>query len=199
MFSDSSSHDCHQALAAHQCRPGGIAIAASETSRLSVRVMDAFVAVVTESSSHHQECRGAATRNGSAMGNVLVAVWREHRILLWLAFGYIAIGGLVLTALGRRWPMRVTDPTFALAWAVMSAVWLGWQYPRSPRRLRLALSGPRLAGATLVTAVVVPTQITFVALKQSIGAVSGFHADPLLIALTCCFMAGWPGHGSSHC
>ena len=103
------------------------------------------------------------------MGNVLVAVWREHRILLWLAFGYIAIGGLVLTALGRRWPMRVTDPTFALVFSddERSLAWLA--YLRSPRRLRLALSGPRLAGATLVTAVVVPTQITFVALKQSIG------------------------------
>lgn len=33
-----------------------------------------------------------------------------------LAFGYIASGGLLLTMLGRPWPMTLTNGSFVLAW-----------------------------------------------------------------------------------
>jgi hypothetical protein len=141
--------------------------------------MDIPTAAATESLSR-PEWRGLAARTGSAVRTALAAAWREHRLLLCLALGYIASGGLVLTAMGRRWPVQVTNRSFALAWISMSAVWLGWQYLRSPRQFRQAVTGPRVVGAILVAALLVPTQITFQALKQSIGPVIGFRADPLL-------------------
>jgi hypothetical protein len=110
----------------------------------------------------------------------LASVWQEHRIIVCLALGYITIGGLVLTALGRHWPIAVFNRPFAIAWSSMTAAWLLWRYFRGPRQLRQAVSGPRLVGAILASALVVPTQITFQALKQSIGPVIGFRADPLL-------------------
>ena len=141
--------------------------------------MDAHTAAAPESLSR-PEWRGLTARPGSAVRAAVTAACGEHRLLLCLALGYIASGGLVLTALGRHWPVQVTNRSFALAWISMSAVWLGWQYLRSPRQFRQAVTGPRLAGAILVAALVVPTQITFQALKQSIGPVIGFRADSLL-------------------
>jgi hypothetical protein len=97
-----------------------------------------------------------------------------------LVLAYIADGVLLLAAMGRRRPIEVMNGTFAVAWLSLSAVWLGWQYLRSPRRFRQAVSARRALGAILVAALVVPTQTTFQSLKQSIGPVFGFHADPLL-------------------
>lgn len=107
-------------------------------------------------------------------------VCREHRIVLVLCLGYVILGGLTLTFLGRRWPLRLIAPTFHLVWLLLSASWLGWQYLRSPKRLRTALALPRLLGAILVITLVVPTQITFQALKQSIGPLVGFNTDAFL-------------------
>src|SRR5688572_17334187 len=111
---------------------------------------------------------------------ILSAVYQEHRVVLALSLGYISIGGLVLSLLGRRWPIEIafTTPVFALSWAGLSIIWLGWQFLRGPRKFRAALSGPRLIGALIVALLTVPTQITFQALKQSIGPVVGFWADP---------------------
>jgi hypothetical protein len=142
--------------------------------------MDIDAAVTTEALSHRHDGHGLAARTGAAFRTAVVATWYEHRVLVCLALGYIASGGLVLTALGRPWPIVLTNRSFAIAWGSMTAIWLGWQYFRSPRHLRQALSGSRLLGAILVTALVVPTQITFQALKQSIGPVIDFHADPML-------------------
>ena len=107
-------------------------------------------------------------------------VCREHRTVLVLCLGYVILGGLALTLLGRRWPLRLIAPAFHLMWLLLSASWLGWQYLRSPKRLRKALALPRLLSATLVAALVVPTQITFQALKQSIGPLIGFNTDAFL-------------------
>jgi hypothetical protein len=114
------------------------------------------------------------------MVRILFEVYREHRVVLTLSLGYITIGGLVLSLLGRRWPIELTTPLFAVSWLFLSLCWLGWQFLRGPKRLRAALSGPRLVGALLVALLTIPTQITFQALKQSIGPIVGFWADPLL-------------------
>lgn len=111
---------------------------------------------------------------------VLSEVYREHRIVLSLSLAYITIGGFALTLLGRRWPIEVTTPFFAFSWLFLSLCWLGWQFLRGPKRLRAALTGRRLIGALLVALLTIPTQITFQALKQSIGPVAGFWADPTL-------------------
>jgi hypothetical protein len=109
----------------------------------------------------------------------LSEVYQEHRVVLALSLGYIVTGGLVLTFLGRRWPIEITTPFFALVWAGLSVSWLGWQLLGGPRKLRNALSGRRVLGALIVSLLTVPTQITFQALKQSIGPVVGFWADPV--------------------
>jgi hypothetical protein len=107
-------------------------------------------------------------------------VYAEHRVLLALSIGYIAAGGFVLTLLHRPWPILHTAPWFLIAWTAASAAWLRWQYVRSPERLWATLSPPRVFGALLVALLVTPTQITFQSLKQSIGPLIGFHADPWL-------------------
>jgi hypothetical protein len=111
---------------------------------------------------------------------IVSEVYLEHRIVLALSLGYIVSGGVALNLLGRRWPIEITAPFFALVWAGLTVLWLGWQFLRGPRKLRNALSGPRLIGALVVFLLTVPTQITFQALKQSIGPVVGFWADPAL-------------------
>jgi hypothetical protein len=123
---------------------------------------------------------GPALHSRSPIRVTLAMVYQEHRVLLCLAFGYIASGGLVLTALGRPWPIAFLNPWFALVWIGTSILWLGWLYLRSPRHLRQALSRPRLMSAIVVPFLLVPTQITFQALKQSMAPVIGFHADLLL-------------------
>ena len=127
---------------------------------------------------HHWHER--ALRSRSPIRNTLAVVYQEHRVLLCLAVGYIASGGLILTALGRPWPIAFLNPWFALVWIGTSALWFGWLYLRSPRQLRQALSRRRLMSAIVVPSLLVPTQITFQALKQSMAPVIGFHADLLL-------------------
>ena len=166
--------DCQQVFATRPDHPSAFPL---QTVGCNV---DVHEAVATQSLRHLPECGGLATRKGSTIRKVLVGVWWEHRILLCLAFGYNAIGGLVLTALGRTWPIKDTNPSIAVSWIVLSALCLGWQSRCRPREFRQALSGSRVLGAILVTALVVPTQITFQALKQSIGPVIGFNADPAL-------------------
>jgi hypothetical protein len=107
-------------------------------------------------------------------------ITRENGVLAILTLAYIGIGGGILTALGRPWPVRLLNPTFTTLWVTASLAWLGWQYLRAPRRLQAALTWPRLIGALIVPLLLVPAQITFQSLKQSIGPVLGFTADPWL-------------------
>jgi hypothetical protein len=120
------------------------------------------------------------TRLTSALLGVAASVYREHRIVLWLALGYVVIGGVALTALNRPWPIAIINAPFAFIWMFCSGLWIGWQYLRSPKRLRRSLPASRVLGAILVAILVVPVQITFQALKESIGTVIGFTADPFL-------------------
>jgi hypothetical protein len=71
-------------------------------------------------------------------------------------------------------------------------VWLGWLYLRSPKRLRGAVEPQRVLGAVLIALLIVPTQITFQALKQSIAPVIGFRADPVLHRLDVMLHGGMP-------
>ena len=110
------------------------------------------------------------------------AVYREHRIILWLSAAYFVSGGLVLAWLERPWPIRLTSGLFRW-WAVASLIWLLWEYLRHPRRARSILSGERILGALLVVALIGPLQITYQSLKQSVGHVVGFPWDPFLARL----------------
>src|SRR5687768_1286937 len=121
----------------------------------------------------------ASTRT-DRLAAIARTITRENGILAILTLAYIGIGGGILTALGRPWPVRLLNPTFTTLWVTASLAWLGWQYLRAPRRLQAALTWPRLIGALIVPLLLVPAQITFQSLKQSIGPVLGFTADPWL-------------------
>jgi hypothetical protein len=129
---------------------------------------------------HLGEKRHGAGISTSRTLSVGASVLREHRTILLLTLGYIAAGGVVLTILGRPWPIRLMNGWFAGVWVSLTIVWLGWEYLKGARYLRAALEPSRAYGAVLIAFLVLPTQITFQALKQSIGPVIGFPADRLL-------------------
>jgi len=135
---------------------------------------------------------GRPLRERLAGRRVIEYTCREHRVVLGLSVGYILCGGVLLTLLGRRWPIQITTPTFAVSVVALSLPWLGWQYMRSPARLRDALSAPRLPGAILIALLAVPTQITFQALKQSFGPIIGFRTDELLHRVDVALHGGMP-------
>lgn len=101
----------------------------------------------------------------------------EHRLIICLALGYIAVGGAVLTVLGRPWPLGFVSLPFTVVWLYLSVAWLIWQWLRDPQRLWAALAWPRLIGALLILMLAVPLQITVQSLKQSIAPVLGFSWD----------------------
>jgi membrane-associated phospholipid phosphatase len=108
---------------------------------------------------------------------VAASVVLEHRWVLYLAGSYILAGGVVLTVLGRPWPIRLISPTFLALWLTGSLSWLCWQYLRHPRLFRAAIAPERSVGALLVCLLVVPFQVTFQSLKQAIGPTLGFRWD----------------------
>ena len=108
---------------------------------------------------------------------LIEAVWAEHELILRLAALYIVTGGLLLTVLGRAWPLHLMTRWFAVVWLSGSSAWLAWQWIRHPKRFWAALAPPRLLGAILIFLIVVPVQVTFQSLKQSIGPVVGFTWD----------------------
>jgi hypothetical protein len=114
------------------------------------------------------------------MYEALALFYAEHRTFLVLVLSYILTGGLLLTIMHRPWPVRIVNLTFLTIWLACSGIWLAWQYLRSPRRLKAALTVDRVLGAVALLILVVPGQITFQALKQSLGPVVGFFADPVL-------------------
>ena len=122
------------------------------------------------------------TKSSSRPADLVRLVYNEHRLILWLSTGYVLLGGFTLKLFGRPWPIAVpqTYLEFFAAWTTCTGAWLLWQYMRSPARLRRAIVLPRLCGAVLLALIVVPTQITFQALKQSIGHVVTFRSDVLL-------------------
>jgi membrane-associated phospholipid phosphatase len=109
---------------------------------------------------------------------VATSVLDEHHVVLTLATGYIAIGGLVLTILGRPWAIQIMNWWLATVWALLSVPWLVWQLIRG--RLRAAIAPQRLGGVLVVALLALPVQITFQSLKQSIGPVLGFRNDEWL-------------------
>lgn len=114
----------------------------------------------------------------SARGrDIRSAVWAEHRLLVTLAVTYIGSGGLLLMVLGRAWPLQLTTAPFMLSWLVISGLGLVFRRLRVPRPLRATLGPERVAGALLVAVMVMPTQITFQALKQAMAPVIGFRLD----------------------
>ena len=120
------------------------------------------------------------------------AVWAEHRTVLSLAIPYIVLGGVLLMSLGRPWPIQLLNPWVCIIWIGASAAWLLWQYLKGPRHLRAAVEPSRVTGAVLVALLMVPTQITFQALKQSIGHTIGFPADALLHQVDVALHGGMP-------
>jgi hypothetical protein len=116
----------------------------------------------------------------SSLRRLCASVYAEHRTLILLLLAYDLAGGVILKIFHRPWPLHIFNSFFAALWVGGSVLWLAWQYLRSPRLLRAALEPHRTAGALLVPLLLVPTQITFQALKQSIAPVIGFPADPVL-------------------
>lgn len=114
---------------------------------------------------------------------LLRAIGREHRWIVRLALAYIVGGGLVSLALRRPWPLALLNSWFAGAWFLVTASWLAGQWLRDPRRAPQSVDPVRVGGALLVFLLAVPTQITFQALKQSIGPTVGFRYDPVLAQL----------------
>jgi PAP2 superfamily len=115
---------------------------------------------------------------------MLRQIWHEHRVLLLMAFAYIAIGGVVQTqVLHRPWPITVTVKWFGTVWVWGSTVWLLAHVlaRRWGRRPRVSLG--RFLRAFLLATLMVPVQITFQSLKQSIGRERGFPWDVDLAAI----------------
>jgi hypothetical protein len=128
----------------------------------------------------HAPQKAAMANQSMRAKAILSAVYREHRLLLWICVIYIVGGGAALAWLDRDWPIRLTSGRLPFWWAVASLLWLFWQYLRDPRRVRKITSPERVAGAVLVVLLVEPVQITLQALKQAIGHVAGFPWDPWL-------------------
>jgi len=122
----------------------------------------------------------AGTSPVATARDLLALVYLEHRTILALSGLYIATGGILLRILHRPWPIALSNRFFLTIWMLASTLWLLRQWVQSPSCLRRALSPPRVCVAVLVVLLTVPTQITFQALKQSIGAAIGFHSDRLL-------------------
>lgn len=120
--------------------------------------------------------------HASASGVVRSVIW-QHRRFLGLAIAYIAIGGAIQLALGRPWPVRLTTPLFAASWLAATVAYFTACSVRDWRGTWRALTVDRIASAVLVAGLIVPIQITFQALKQSIGQVLGFSWDMSLSAL----------------
>lgn len=114
------------------------------------------------------------------------AVLNEHRPFLLVTSVFVATAGAGQLVLGRPYALRLTTATFAAMWGAMTATWLAFCWLRGPRHVRAALQPLRVAGALVVAAVTVPTQITFHVVKQRIGIVRGFAHD-----LTVSVALGW--------
>lgn len=104
----------------------------------------------------------------------------EHRLILSIAVSYVLAGTALLAVLDRPWRLDPAWWLFGGVWLAGSLIWLGWQSLRDPRHFWAAVNPERLWGAVLVAALLIPVQVTFQALKQAIGAVIGFPADPWL-------------------
>jgi hypothetical protein len=114
------------------------------------------------------------------LAQVIAAVGNEHRGLLAIAAGYTALSATWLGYWQRPWQAGPVWWVFGLIWLVSTAVWLAWQYLRHPRLAAAAVSPARGLGAVLVSVAVVPVQVTFQTVKQSLGVVIGFPWDPWL-------------------
>jgi hypothetical protein len=111
-------------------------------------------------------------------------IWQEHQVLLLLAFAYIAVGAVVQTQLLQRpWPITITAKWFGVVWVWGSTVWLVAHVlaRRWGRRSRVSLG--RFVRAFLLATLMVPVQITFQSLKQSLGRERGFPWDVDLAAI----------------
>jgi hypothetical protein len=111
----------------------------------------------------------------------LQLIGRENKWVIAIALAYIAAGGAVVTALHRPWPVDLTNRWFAAAWIGATAAWmlLQWLRQGAPRFAR-SLDSVRVGGALVVFLLIVPTQITFQSLKESIAPIAGFPADAAL-------------------
>jgi hypothetical protein len=106
-----------------------------------------------------------------------INVLLEHRRILCCAAAYLVVGGAFQLALGRPWPLRPTTPWFASAWLTATGAYFLAKAVMDWRRTRRDLTAHRVASAVLVAALVVPVQITFQSVKQSLGPVLGFRWD----------------------
>jgi hypothetical protein len=109
---------------------------------------------------------------------MLTHVVAEHQAILAIAGTYMVLAGAWLAMWQRTWIIAPSWWVFALIWVPSSAMWLAWQGLRG--RAAEAMSPVRLVGALLVAVSVVPIQVTFQAVKQSLGPVLGFPWDPWL-------------------
>ncbi len=122
--------------------------------------------------------RHADRRTRAVMNLVL-----EHRRFLCLAAAYIVIGGAFQLTLGRPWPIRLMTPWFAASWLTATVIYFAAKAATDWRGTWRGITTHRVASALLLAVFVVPIQITFQSLKQSIGPVLGFWWDEPLSAI----------------
>jgi hypothetical protein len=102
---------------------------------------------------------------------------------LWLAAAYLTFGAAFQLTLGRPWPIRLTTPLFAASWLTATAIYFAANAAIDWRRTWRGVTVHRVASALLLAVCFVPIQITFQALKQSIGPILGFWWDQPLSAI----------------
>ena len=104
----------------------------------------------------------------------------QYRVLLAFSVLYIAIGGALLTAMHRPWPIALTTPWFTRMWVCGSTFWLIVHVLERHRGHRARLSADQFLGALLLATLAVPVQVTFQSLKQSLAKERGFPWDSAL-------------------
>ena len=122
-------------------------------------------------------------RGATSLAYALRQSLLEHRVLLVLAFAYVAAGGIFQLSLGRPWPVHLTTRWFVAIWVWGSTIWLFAHVARRRVGQRAPLAGQQIWGAVLLATLAVPVQITFQAVKQSIAPIRGFPWDERLAAI----------------
>ena len=127
---------------------------------------------------------------------LVAAACGEHRLLLCLALGYIASGGLVLTALGRRWPGTGDQPIVCarldfhergVARLAVTSAAPGSSARQSPGLASRARSSWPLSSSR--------HRLPFRRSSSRSGRSLGSEPILFFIGLTSCFMVGWRGPG----
>ena len=106
----------------------------------------------------------------SDVGRTSAAIWAEHRLLLFIAFVYVAAGGAWLWLQHQPWHFHLAYQRPWILWLILTSGWVILTYMLHPRLVKPIFRPERVLGALLVASLVAPVQSTFQSLKRGIPA-----------------------------